>query len=158
MASKEIDFAKKLEAVDPETGEIVSVKAWAAVVPRADPDEYANRIVEGIFSATSIDQAMTIPDKADGLRAYVGKVITIHDARWSPSAYKAGPGAFYLLDITVGDEIVHKVVSSGATNVMAVVARAHAKGELPRQGRIVEVASKTNPENKIQYFVATDNF
>jgi hypothetical protein len=158
MASKDVTPLQDVNVVDPVTGELATVKGWAAVVPRADPDAYIDQIVAEYLAAETVDDLLVEPKGTEGLRDYVGKVVTIHDARWSPSSHKKGPGCFYTVDITVADSAEHFVVTTGATNVVAVIAKAYAAGWLPLTARVVEVASASNPENKIQYLVRFDGF
>jgi len=158
MTTKEVTPFKDIEVLDPDSGEIKLVQGWAAIVPRSDERAFLEQIVAGYFSATSLEDLLKIPEGTEGLKDFVGKVVTFHDARWSPSAFKMGPGCFYILDISVPDRTEHVVVTTGATNVMAIIAKAHVEGWLPFSARVVEVASNTNPENKIQYLVGIETF
>jgi hypothetical protein len=158
MASKEVTPLADVQVIDATTGEIKLVKGWAAAVPQADEDAFLQQIVEGYLSAQSLDDLLKIPEGTEGLKDFVGKVVTFHDARWSPSAFKKGPGCFYILDISTPDRTEHLLVTTGATNVMAIIAKAHMAGWLPFSARVVEVASGSNPENKIQYLVNVEAF
>jgi hypothetical protein len=158
MGKSEVIKYEDVAVVDPVTGELATVKGWAAVVPRADPDQFIDQVVAEYLAAETLDDLLVEPAGTAGMRDYVGKVITIHDARWSPSAHKRGPGCFYTVDITVGESKEHLVVTTGATNVVAMIAKAYAAGWLPFTARVVEVASASNPENKIQYLVKFDGF
>jgi hypothetical protein len=87
----------------------------------------------------------------------VGRVITVHDIRVAPSTFESGWGAYLLCDITVGDDMVHDVMTVGAKEAVAKLAYAYFTGQLPITGTMT-VITVTGKGNTVLGFVVEQAF
>jgi hypothetical protein len=158
MSEKQVITSKDVETLNSLTGELVKVKGWATVIPLMDPGEVSDRFTEAILQADSLEAMLTPPEDNEGLGEYIGREIIIHDVRAGLSSFKEGPGIFCLVDVETKKTGQHSIATTGASNVVAQLAKAFAAGWLPFSCRVVEVQSKTNPERKIQWLVSADAF
>lgn len=141
-----------------ELGEMVEVKNWVMALPAADGDEDASeRIMQRILDAETSADILT-PEKGEGLRDHVGEELVIHDARWRPSTQNKVIGAFLVLDVELVKTGEHRVMTTGANNVVAQIVAHHNKGLMPFACRVTETPSKSDPNNKIQWLVSADAF
>lgn len=158
MPKGESTSTEVTEVVNPATGEIIPVKEWARVIPMSAGADMSDAIVDRIMAVDSLEALLAPQEEGEGLRDFIGQPIVIHDARAGASSFKEGPGIFVILDIELTKTGEHKVVTTGATNVVAQIAKAVGGGWLPFACKVVETQSKSNPERKIQWLVAAEAF
>src|SRR5215469_2754674 len=103
-----------------------------------DDDEITDRIASAILVAEDPDLAQTQQGTTAG-RDLIGKTVTIWDLRVLDGEKPGGWGAYLILDVTVGDDEVHRVVNTGAKQVVARLANAWAAGHLPLRGVFAEI-------------------
>lgn len=122
-----------------------------------DDDEITDRIASAILVAEDPEEAQNEQGTTAG-KDLVGKRITVWDLRVLDGDKPGGWGAFLLLDVTVGDDEVHKVVNTGAKQVVGRLANAWAKGELPITGTFAEIDGTGKRGNAAITFVAEPSF
>lgn len=141
-----------------DDGQFAQVKKWVTVLPQSEgDDEVVDRIMAKILTKTTAKAILT-PDTAEGLRDFVDQEIIVHDARWRPSLINKVTGAFLIVDIEIAKTGEHKVVTTGANNVVAQICALHARGLLPHACKVIETASNTDAKNKIQWLVSAEAF
>jgi len=118
-----------------------------------DDDEITDRIASAILVADDADAAQSEQGTTAG-KELVGKVVTVWDLRVFDGDKPGGWGAFLLLDVTVGDDEVHKAVNTGAKQAVTRLANAWAKGELPITGTFAEIEGTGKRGNVAITFVA----
>lgn len=122
-----------------------------------DDDEITDRIASAILVADDADEAQNQQGTTAG-KELVGQRVTVWDLRVLDGDKPGGWGAFLLLDVTVGDDEVHKVVNTGAKQVVARLANAWAKDELPITGTFAEIDGTGKRGNAAVTFVAEPTF
>lgn len=122
-----------------------------------DDDDITDRIASAILVADDADQAQNEQGTTAG-KELVGKTITVWDLRVLDGDKPGGWGAFLLLDVTIGDDEVHKVVNTGAKQAVGRLANAWAKGELPLRGCFTEIEGTGKRGNAAITFVAEPSF
>lgn len=128
------------------------------VIPDADAgDDAQARIVGQLLTAETVEQLLT-PAGGTGLDELVGRPIVIHDARKTPSDKPDGCGWWLLLDVEDSSTGKRMIVDSGATNVVAIVAKAYSAGWLPLACKLVVTASNRDPSRHIHQLVTADAF
>lgn len=122
-----------------------------------DDDDITDRIASSILVAEDADAAQAEQGTTAG-KDLIGKRITVWDLRVLDGDKPGGWGAFLLLDVTIGDEEVHKVVNTGAKQAVGRLANAWAKGELPITGVFTEIETSGSGKNAPVTFVAEPAF
>lgn len=122
-----------------------------------DDDEITDRIASAILVAEDPEEAQNQQGTTAG-KDLIGKTVTVWDLRVLDGTKPGGWGAFLLLDVTVGDDEVHKVVNTGAKQVVTRLANAWARGELPITGTFSEIETSGTGKNPPIAFVAEPAF
>jgi hypothetical protein len=143
--------------------EKVEDERFAKPVPRfltllpfgGDDDEITDRISSAILVAEDADRAQNEQGTTAG-KELVGQKITVWDLRVFDGEKPGGWGAFLLLDVTVGDDEVHKAVNTGAKQAVARFANAWAKGQLPLSGTFAEIDGTGKRGNAAITFIAEE--
>lgn len=132
------------------------VPRFLTVLPfGGDDDEITDRIASAILVAEDADTAQGEQGTTAG-KELVGQKITVWDLRVLDGDKPGGWGAFLLLDVTVGDDEVHRVVNTGAKQVVARLANAWARDELPLTGAFAEIDGTGKRGNAAITFVAEE--
>ena len=118
-----------------------------------DDDEITDRIASAILVAEDPDEAQTQQGTTAG-RDLIGKTCTVWDLRVLDGEKPGGWGAYLILDVTVGDDEVHRVVNTGAKQVVARLANAWAAGQLPLRGVFAEIDGTGKRGNAAVTFIA----
>jgi len=118
-----------------------------------DDDEITDRIASAILVAEDPDEAQTQQGTTAG-RDLIGKTVTIWDLRVLDGEKPGGWGAYLILDVTVGDDEIHRVVNTGAKQVVARLANAWAAGQLPLRGVFAEIDGTGKRGNAAVTFIA----
>lgn len=142
----------------PATGEIVAHQQWLDVIPDAsDGEDVAEQIALRILASENVDDLLT-PSAAEGLRDWIDRPIVIHDVRKREGEQEGVKGWYFILDIEDQKTGKHHVATTGASNVMAQITKAHNSGWLPMPCKVIEMVSASNPSHKPQWLVKLDNF
>jgi hypothetical protein len=118
-----------------------------------DDDEITDRIAAAILVASDADEAQSQTGTTAG-KDLIGKTVTVWDLRVLDGEKPGGWGAYVILDVTVGDDEVHRVVNTGAKQVIARLANAWAQDELPIRGTFAEIDGTGKRGNAAVTFVA----
>lgn len=144
-----------MEAMQP-----VKVERCARPVPRfmvdmpwtSPEDLVAERIIAKLLSSED-PYAVTNAGETLSGKALVGRKVTVHDVRVSPSTTKGGWGAYLLCDVTVDDNTeVHEVMTIGAKEPVAILSYAWFMGDLPITGTPT-VVTNTDDDKTVLGFV-----
>lgn len=126
------------EATAPEDNRLVPVAmaddialafgAMLELIPETAGDGMENVLRQ--IAAASTPTALDSPWRSEGLTPYLGVPLQINGARRLESDYADGLGWFLVLDcVTSAGELV--TVTTGATSVVAQVAKAYQMGAIP---------------------------
>jgi len=132
--------------VNRHTGEILATppKYLAGVPIITDPDALIERSMERIMNATTAEEALSSPDSL-GLRDLTGQVITLESViAISPSGIREGD--YYLIfeaRRTPGGPI--ETMTTGSPFAAGRIVKCAREGWLPRQVRILQLESASNP-------------
>lgn len=138
------------EAVEKITDDRFSrpVPRFITELPHTGSDEeIALRIASAVLVA---EDPESVQDGGETIasKTITGRKVIVHDLRAMDSDKEGGVGAYLLLDVTVGDDEVHQIVTTGAIQAMARLARAYAEDGLPITGAFEEIpgtGSKGSP-------------
>lgn len=153
----------------PRVTEEVTPKAeWLAAIPKVeDTDEIAWAIAAAIASASSVEEALAASADTVPMGSLTGHKLRVLQARLLESTMAETEGYYAVidaidlsgghigveridgsrvwteeLDVAPGDRLA---VTCGAASVLAVLAVAYGKGQLPFETTPYGVASKSNP-------------
>lgn len=137
-------------------GETVKYDARFGHIPMVVEDDMSDIFADRILNAQTWDEAMELPETT-GLRDLVDVNVQVLDATGRPSTLKDGPGLYVVIDLVRQDTGERLAVTSGAKNVLALLARAHKDGKFPFFARVREVVSNQDANNRSTYLVRCDN-
>lgn len=100
-----------------------------AQVPEADDDAYVGIIRQLLGAQSAADLAA--PFSMNGLQEYLNTAITVWAIKRMPSDFDSGLGLYLVCDITAAGSEQHVNVSTGSTNVIVQLVKAHVAGWLP---------------------------
>ena len=98
-------------------------------VPEADDDAYVGIIRQLMGAQTAAD--LNAPFSLEGLQGWEGKAIVVNGIKRMPSDYDSGLGLYLVCDITDPASGERKVVSTGSTNIIVQLVKAHQLGAFP---------------------------
>lgn len=128
-------------------GEIVKYPKALAAIPFLTDDLMQASQVARVFSAATIEEAMQPQEKTDSLADYAGEVLIIHGCGLRPSNIDGRKGIFAIIDAEVAESGKTTVITTGAMQPMAVIARAMQDGKLPLTCRAYEAAPSVKGQN-----------
>ena len=124
------------------------IPRWLSELPRSGDDgEVQARIAASVLFAPDPDKAQE-GGGTEASKDMLNTSLTVWDLRISPSDKEGGVGCFAILDVTVGDEDAHHVMTTGAIQAIARLARAWAEDKLPVTGSFAAIegtGSKGSP-------------
>ncbi len=100
-----------------------------AQVPEADDDAYVGIIRQLLSAQTAAD--LNAPFSLEGLQEWADKAIIVNSIKRMPSDFDSGLGLYLVADITDPASNEHKVVSTGSTNIIVQLVKAHQLGAFP---------------------------
>jgi hypothetical protein len=134
------------------------VRALGATIPESDSDEDIGEVIAArILAAETLDDLLT-PSSAPSLGHLVDKPIVIVDIRRRQGGMNKDLGFFLLCAVEDQATGKQEVYSTGAGNVVTQLARAWELGEIPLRCKVLEMESKSNPGQFVQWLVKLDNF
>lgn len=134
------------------------VPRWVLELPQAgDDDEVQARIASALLVAENPDTAQT-ESGSETSKELLNRQLTVWDLRASKSRKEGGVGAFLILDVTEGDDEVHKVVTTGAIQAMARLARCWADDQLPVTGAFAAVPGTGDKGTPVITFIVETAF
>lgn len=145
-------YSRALEAVDdPRCPR--PIPRFMLDMPWSDEnDPVSERIIAAILSEPDPWEAQTGGASASG-KDLVGRKVEIHDMRVHPSDKPGGWGAYLLCDAVIGDRAgLHKAVTVGAKQAVALLALAWFQGDLPITGTFT-VVTETGKGNTVLGFI-----
>lgn len=98
-----------------------------------EDDQAAERIIAKLLSADDPYAAQNAGETLSG-KDLVGRRVTVHDIRCSPSQFKGGWGAYLLCDVTVDGGDDHEIMTMGAKEPVALLSYAWFTGDIPITG------------------------
>lgn len=99
-------------------------------------NEAWDSILGEILAAGSVEKALGL-GAVEGLNAYDGQTLVFHSFRFQPSDFDTGPGAWPYVVAKASDSNGElKTVTTGARQVIAILALAQKNGELPFKAKI----------------------
>lgn len=116
-----------------------------------EDDEIAERIIAKMLAA---DDPYSVDNAGETLsgQGLIGRKVTVHDVRVSPSSKPGGWGAYLICDVTVDDQDAHDVMTVGAKEAASKLAYAWFMGDLPIAGTMT-VVTETGAGNTVLGFV-----
>lgn len=120
-------------------------------------DDAVTEIAANMLMAPTLEAA-SAPSVAGKIGDYLDQWITIHDVRMRPGEKEGGNGCFAVLDVTAGPDGHHKVVTTGATGVLFLLARAYLEDALPLICMPVEVETGKKGRSNPLYLRASESF
>ncbi len=146
---KDDDLAMREDAgtaiVKTEAEVIEALGIPVGFVDVADPGEIMAGILAEIASAGSVEAALKL-GSVEGLQDYTGHELTFLDFKYQPSEYDPMGWPFVVIRAADEQGEVHNL-TSGAKQVVTMLALARKTGELPFRAR-VEVVGFTTPEGE----------
>jgi hypothetical protein len=134
------------------------VRSLAESVETTDSDEDIGEIIAArILQAETMDQMLT-PSSAPSMGQLSGKAIRVHDIRRRDGGLNKDLGFYLLVAVEAADDGEQEVYSTGAANVVTQLLWAHAHNSFPFPCKVLEVESKSNPGQMVQWLVKLDNF
>lgn len=127
-------------------------------LPWAEDREAAqDEILARIIAADSLDSA-THDDALVKLEDVVGKTIIIHGATARPGTIDDGWGAYLSLDVTVAEDLEHKVINTSSKEVCVITWRAHCEGKFPLMAHVILKGNPTPGRNQPVGLVVEESF
>lgn len=100
-----------------------------AQVPEADEDAYVGIIRQLLGAQSAAD--LQAPFSITGMQDYLDKAITVWAIKRMPSDFDSGLGLYLVCDISEAGKEQRKSVSTGSTNIIVQLVKAHVAGWLP---------------------------
>lgn len=117
-----------------------------------DNDPVSERIIAAILAEPD-PWAAQMDEASQSGKDLVGRKVTVFDMRVQPSTKPGGWGAYLLCDCVVGDgDGIHKAVTVGAKQAVAMLALAWFSGDLPLTGTFT-VVTETAKGNTVLGFI-----
>lgn len=115
-------------------------------------DPVSERIIAALLSEPDPWAAAEDNEKDSG-KSLVGRKVTVYDMRVEPSSKAGGWGAYLRLDCTVDRRgEIHRTVTVGAKQAVALLALAYFQGDLPLTGTFT-VVTETDKGNTVLGFI-----
>lgn len=130
-----------------DSGEVVSYDLRLASIPFLSNDDMERFTLAKVFGAADLSSAMDTGGDAEKLSDYSGETITVNGAGLRPSNIDGRTGGvFVIIDATTKDG-KSVIITTGATQPMAVIARAMSEGKLPLSAKIYEAPPAKKGQN-----------
>lgn len=100
-----------------------------AQVPEADEDAYVGIIRQLLGAQSAADLAA--PFSMSGLQEYLNTAITVWSIKRMPSDFDSGLGMYLVCEISAAGKDQRVSVSTGSTNIIVQLVKAHVAGWLP---------------------------
>jgi hypothetical protein len=148
----------ELVEVTTDSGEMVSYDLRLASIPFLSNEDMEQFTIAKVFNATSLATAMDTGGDAEKLSDYAGKTITIHGAGLRPSSVDGrSGGVFAVIDAEV-EGGSHVIITTGATQPLAVIARAYSEKSIPVRVKVYEATPSKKGQNGQLFFIDPDRF
>lgn len=122
-----------------------------------DDEEITDRIASSILVADDPDTAQAEAG-TDAGRDIVGRKCTIWDLRTLASDKPKGWGVYLILDVTFDGSDEHRVINTGAKQVVTRLANAWAREKLPLTGVFAEIDGTGKKGNAALCFMGEEPF
>lgn len=103
----------------------------------ASPEDAAREIMMRIMEAKSVEDALS-NQSIDGWQDYIGQPVILESMKLNSSTFEEGPACYGVFSITVCATGERKIVTCGATNVLAQAIVIGELGGYPVRVRLVE--------------------
>lgn len=154
--------AKVPEEIQPfyedRDGTVVKYAPQLAFIPFLDDDSMQQMQFERIFAAESLEAALEPQEKTDSLAEYTGEILTINSAGLRPSNIDGRRGVFAIINATVDKTGEVTLITTGATQPLAVIARAYRDKKMPLTVRAYEAPPAVKGQNGQLFLVTPEAF